>query len=146
MTVSASHRPLRQLWSDLLVALGGSEAFLTRDLSERQVLIEILNTFGGSFSRLNIGGRENILAAIVTAAGGNASPRHGQNELLAALVVALGGAALPPYSSSTGELVAACVNAADAGGGGGGENRVLAENGDLLKTELGDLIIIQEGT
>lgn len=81
MTVSYLTRSRRQLWSDLLVAMGGSEAFLTRHLSERDVLIEILNTFGGSYSKRTIGGRENILAAIVVAAGGTASPRHGEREL-----------------------------------------------------------------
>jgi hypothetical protein len=135
MTVSASNRSLRQLWSDLLVALGGSEAFLTRDLSERQVLIEILNTFGESYSKRTIGGRENILARIVTAAGGSASPRHGQHELLVALVVALGGSALLPYSSSTAELVAAAVNAADTNGGGD----VVTHNGATV-TNSGDVV------
>ncbi len=119
MTVSASTRSTKQLWSDLLVALGGEEGFLTRDLSERQFLIEILNTFGGSYSKRTIGGRENILAAIVIAAGGNASPRHSQPELMAALVVALGGDPIAPYSSSMSELLAAAVNAADTGGSGG---------------------------
>jgi hypothetical protein len=106
MTVS------KQLWSELLVALGGSEGFLTRDLSERQVLIEILNTFGGSYSKKTIGGRENILAAIVVAAGGSASPRRSQNELLAALITAIGGSPPSYLSSSKSELLAAAVNAA----------------------------------
>lgn len=117
MTVSASNRPMKQLWSDLLVALGGEEGFLTRDLSERKVLIEILNTFGGSYSKRTIGGRENILAAIVVAAGGSASPRRGKRELLGALITALGGTPPPPYSTSTEELLAAAANAADDGEG-----------------------------
>lgn len=119
MTVSASNRSIKQLWSDLLVALGGEEGFLTRDLSERQVLIELLNTFGGSYTKRTIGGRENILAAIVVAAGGTASPRHSQPELLASLVAALGGDPVDPLSSSMSQLLAAAVNS--AGGGGGGD-------------------------
>jgi hypothetical protein len=104
------------------VALGGSEAFLTRDLSERQFLFEILAALGGSSSNLVLGGRENIMAAIITAAGGSVSPHEGGfNVLLAELVVALGGDPVSASHSSLGELLAAAVNAADTGGGGGGD-------------------------
>lgn len=66
-----------------------------------------------------IGGKENILSAILTAAGGTSSPRHGEREILAALVVALGGATISAHSSSTNQLIAAAVNAATDSGGGG---------------------------
>lgn len=143
MTASASYRSHGQLWSDLLIALGGSEAFLTRDLSERQFLFEILDVLGGSGSELVLGGRENIMAAIVNAAGGSVSPHQGNfNSLLAEFVVTLGGDRLSPLYNSTGELLAAAVNAAtDTGGGGGGDEFVLQLGGLNLQLDGQDLTL-----
>jgi hypothetical protein len=119
MTASASYRSHTQLWSDLLVALGGSEASLRRHLSERQFLFEILDVLGGSSTTLNLGGRASIMKAIVVAAGGSVSPNHVSfNVLLAQLVEALGGDPISPAYNSTAQLLAAAVNAVDTGGGG----------------------------
>jgi hypothetical protein len=122
MTASAAYRSHTQLWSDLLVALGGSEASLRRHLSERQFLFEILDVLGGSSTTLNLGGRASIMKAIVVASGGSVSPNHVSfNVLLAQLVEALGGDPISPSYNSTAQLLAAAVNAAaDTGGGGGG--------------------------
>lgn len=141
MTVSHLTRTRDQLWSDLLVALGGSEAYLTRSLSEREVLFEIRDIYGGSVSKLNLAHEDEILVSIVNAAGGSASIRHSRPEMLAALVTALGGAAPDALSSSTGELLAACVNAADTGGGGGAD-ALLLETGDGLLLETGDNLLL----
>lgn len=119
MTVSHLTRTRDQLWSDLLVALGGDEAFLTRSLSERQIILEILDTYDSSISLLTIDDVDALLAAVVNEAGGSASHlRQNKHEILAALVTALGGTAPSSSTSSTGELLAAAVNAAEAGAGG----------------------------
>lgn len=121
MTVSNLSRSRRQLRSDLLVALGGSEAYLTRSISERKILLEILETYAVTVSTRDVDDLDKLLARVVGAAGGTASHlRQNKHEMLAALVTALGGTAPSPYSSSTEELLAAAVNAADTGGGGGG--------------------------
>ncbi len=122
MTVSYNNRAYRQLWSDLLVALGGSEAFLTRSISERKVLLEILDAYEATVSLRDVDDWDALLARVVVAAGGTASHlRQNKHEMLAALVTALGGDAPSPYLSSISQLLAAAVNAADTGGGGGGD-------------------------
>lgn len=122
MTVSHHDRTLRQLWSDLLVALGGEEAFLTRSVSERDILLEILDIYDAPVSLRDVDDLDQLLALTVVAAGGTASHlRQSKHEMLAALVTALGGTPPSPYSSSSGELLAAAVNAVDTGGGGGGD-------------------------
>jgi hypothetical protein len=97
------------MWSDLLVALGGSEAYKT--MSEEEMLAAIRNTYGGSVSALTTSGSD-LLASIVSAAGGSASDlTEDEEHMLATLVAALGGSG-SALTSSSDALLAASVNAA----------------------------------
>jgi hypothetical protein len=109
MTVSRLARSRAQMWSDLLVAVGGSESYKT--MSEEQMLAAIRNTYGGSVSAFTTS-ESDLLASIVGAAGGSTSDlTQDEERMLATLAAALGGSG-SALTSSSDALLAASVNAA----------------------------------
>ncbi|MCK1670289.1 hypothetical protein [Bradyrhizobium sp. 150] len=103
------------MWSDLLVALGGSDSYKT--MSEEQMLAAIRNTYGGSVSALTTS-ESDLLASIVGAAGGSASVlTQDEEQMLAALLSALGGSGSALTSPS--EVLLAAIIIQREGGGGG---------------------------
>jgi hypothetical protein len=113
MTVSRLARSRAQMWSDLLVALGGADSYKT--MSEEEMLAAIRNTYGGSVSALTTS-KSDLLASIVSAAGGSASDlTEDEEQMLAELLSALGGSG-SALTSSPDALLAASVDAAGGDG------------------------------